>query len=80
MPDDSETESYRVWSQSVETEQGQVSVFVGASLESVSETVGVLRRSLLIGVPAILVALASERPSSSAGRCDRWNPSGMRSL
>jgi signal transduction histidine kinase len=59
VPDDSESESYRVWSRSVDTDQGRVSVFVGASLESVSETVGVLQRSLLIGVPVILAVLAA---------------------
>lgn len=58
VPDDSETESYRVWSTSVPTKDGQVSVFVGASLESVSEAVSVLRHSLLVAVPAIVALVA----------------------
>lgn len=58
VPDDTETESYRVWVLRTSTPSGPVTVFVGASIESVSEAVTTLRRSLLIGMPLMLVVLA----------------------
>ena len=56
-PDDSETETYRVWVQSGPGPGGAVTVVEGSSLESVRETTAALRRFLLIGVPIFVVAL-----------------------
>lgn len=77
-PDDTETETYRVWvgggdtgndtgnitgdTDPVETNAGldrQVTVVVGRSLESVSEATRTLRRSLLAGVPMVLLLRAA---------------------
>ena len=57
-PDDSETEEYRVWRLARATDAGVVTVFVGSSLESVSEATGALRTALLVGIPVMLVLLA----------------------
>jgi signal transduction histidine kinase len=56
-PDDSETETYRVWVQAGESPDGRVTVVVGSSLESVQEATSALRRALEIGGPLLLVAL-----------------------
>jgi signal transduction histidine kinase len=56
-PDDDETERYRVWVGGRSTADGPVTVLVGTSLESVSEASATLRRSLLLGVPLVLVVL-----------------------
>ncbi|MEJ7743046.1 MAG: hypothetical protein WKF73_11110 [Nocardioidaceae bacterium] len=58
VPDDSETEDYRVWVVRSPAPDGDVTVFVGTSLEALSEAVSTLRRSLLIGIPLLLVVLA----------------------
>ncbi|MBA2560017.1 MAG: HAMP domain-containing histidine kinase, partial [Propionibacteriales bacterium] len=58
VPDDTETESYRVWALRAGTPTGDVTVFVGASPESVTEAVATVRRSLVIGIPAVLALLA----------------------
>lgn len=58
VPDDDETEDFRVWSLRQDTAQGEVTVYAGTSLESVSEVVGTLRRSLLVGIPALVALLA----------------------
>lgn len=57
VPDDTEIEDYRVWALKADTPSGPVRVFVGTSLESVSEAVATLRNALLVGVP-VLVALS----------------------
>jgi signal transduction histidine kinase len=57
-PDDDETETYRVWLQDGDTPDGEVTVVVGSSLEAVHEATGALRRSLLVGGPLVLAALA----------------------
>jgi signal transduction histidine kinase len=57
-PDDNETETYRVWVETGTAPAGQVTVVVGSSLEAVHEATGALRRTLLIGGPLVLVALA----------------------
>jgi len=54
VPDDSELENYRVWVLRGHSPTGPVTIFVGASLESVKETVSTLRRALLVGVPVML--------------------------
>jgi signal transduction histidine kinase len=57
-PDDSETETYRVWVQSGPDDGGRdVTVVEGSSLESVRETTSTLRRFLLIGTPIFVLAL-----------------------
>ena len=58
-PDDTETERYRVWSVAVDTDRGVVTVFVGTSLESVSEATRTLRTALLVGVPLMLLLVAT---------------------
>lgn len=58
VPDDSETEDYRVWALGSTTPDGAVTVFVGTSLESLSEAVSTLRQSLLVGIPLLLAVLA----------------------
>ena len=58
VPDDSETETYRVWVMRVKSPSGPVGVLVGASLESVSEAVSTLRRALIIGIPLMVALLA----------------------
>jgi signal transduction histidine kinase len=56
-PDDSETETYRVWVQGGPGPGGRVTVVEGSSLESVHEATTTLRRTLLVGVPLVVVAL-----------------------
>lgn len=56
-PDDQETETYRVWSAAGPSPDGEVSVYVGSSLESVAEASAALRRELWFGIPLIVVAL-----------------------
>ena len=56
-PDDSETETYRVWVQSGPGPTGDVTVVEGSSLESVREATTTLRRALLVGVPLAVAAL-----------------------
>ena len=56
-PDDSETETYRVWVQSGPGPSGDVTVVEGSSLESVQEATTTLRRALLVGVPLAIAAL-----------------------
>jgi len=58
VPDDTETEDFRVWVLRSPTPDGEVTVVFGASLESVSEAVSTLRRSLLVGIPLLLLVLA----------------------
>ena len=55
-PDDDELEHYRLWTQRAKTPQGEVTVFSGASTESVTEAVGAARTPLLVGLP-VMVAL-----------------------
>ena len=57
-PDDDETERYRIWVGRGPSPEGDVTVLVGTSLESVAEASTALRRSLLIGVPLVLGLLA----------------------
>jgi signal transduction histidine kinase len=57
-PDDSETETYRVWIQSGTTATGRVTVVEGSSLESVREATSTLRRALALGVPLAVLVLA----------------------
>lgn len=56
-PDDSEIETYRFWYASGPSPRGTVTVYVGNSLEAVSEASAALRRSLWLGVPVVLVLL-----------------------
>jgi signal transduction histidine kinase len=51
--DDSDLEDYRVWAVRGDSPSGPVTVYVATSLELVSETVGTLRRLLLVGVPLV---------------------------
>jgi signal transduction histidine kinase len=57
-PDDDEIEEYRVWVAQGPSPDGPVTVYVGSSLESVSEATRTLRGALLVGVPLALLLLA----------------------
>jgi signal transduction histidine kinase len=56
-PDDGEIETYRFWYASGPSANGTVTVYVGDSLESVTEASAALRRSLWIGVPSTVLLL-----------------------
>ena len=56
-PDDRETESYRVWYAAGPGTTGPVTVYVGDSLEAVSEASAALRRSLRLGIPVVIALL-----------------------
>jgi signal transduction histidine kinase len=56
-PDDKETETYRFWYAAGPTPSGTATVYVGNSLESVSEASAVLRRALWVGVPVVVLLL-----------------------
>ena len=58
-PDDNQTEDYRVWTTSVPTARGPVTVVAGASLESVGEASRTLRRDLAVGVPLLVLLVAA---------------------
>jgi signal transduction histidine kinase len=58
-PDDNETETYRFWYASGPSPDGPVTVYVGDSLESVSEASATLRHALWVGVPAVVLLLAA---------------------
>jgi signal transduction histidine kinase len=57
-PDDSEIETYRLWSASGAGVDGPVTIYVGSSLESVDEASHALRTALLAGAPTVLLLLA----------------------
>jgi signal transduction histidine kinase len=57
-PDDSEIETYRFWFASGPGPRGTVTVYVGNSLEAVSEASAALRQALWLGVPVVLSLLA----------------------
>lgn len=56
-PDDTETETYRLWGVAGTGAAEGSDVYVGAALESVSEASMTLRRALLVGVPATTLVL-----------------------
>jgi signal transduction histidine kinase len=58
VPDDSETEDYRVWALTTTGSDGPVRIYVGNSLESASEAVATVRNSLYVGVPVLLALVA----------------------
>lgn len=58
LPDDQETEDYRIWSARTSTPDGDVAAFVGPSLESSQEATTRLVRSLAVGVPLLVLLLA----------------------
>ncbi len=58
LPDDRETEDYRIWSQRRATPDGVVAAFVGPSLESSEEAITRLVSSLAIGLPPLVALLA----------------------
>lgn len=73
-PDDSEMETYRFWYAAGPAADGEVTAYVGDSLEQVSEASAQLRRTLWIGVPAavlILAALIWWLLGRALGRLDR---------
>jgi signal transduction histidine kinase len=57
-PDDSETETYRLWAGSGPGVDGPVTIYVGSSLESVHEASHALRTALMLGAPAVMLLLA----------------------
>ena len=58
VPDDNETESYRVWAMTVRADGRTVSVFAGSSPESVGEAVATVRNALWVGIPVIVALFA----------------------
>ena len=56
-PDDRETETYRSWVGSASSPEGDVTVVVGSSLESVHEASRRLRTLLVLGVPLAVLLL-----------------------
>jgi signal transduction histidine kinase len=56
-PDDSQIETYRFWYASGPSPGGTVTVYVGNSLETVSEASAALRLELWVGVPLVLILL-----------------------
>ena len=58
VPDDDETEDYRVWAGTVTGPEGEVTVYVGTARELVAESVRRLVVSLAVGLP-LLVAVAA---------------------
>ncbi len=58
LPDDFETEDYRIWSARAETRDGTVAVFVGPSLETSQEAIHQLVTGLATGLPPLVLVLA----------------------
>ncbi len=58
LPDDQETEDYRVWAARVSRTPGAAVVYVGQSLEASQEAAVRLVRSLAIGLPLLVAILA----------------------
>jgi signal transduction histidine kinase len=58
-PDDQETETYRVWYAAGPGATSPVTVYVGDSLEAVSEASAALRRALWLGVPVVVALVAA---------------------
>jgi len=58
VPDDDESEDFRVWVLRAGTDTGPVTVYVGRSLESVDQAVSTLIRNLLVGIPILVALLA----------------------
>ncbi|MBA3311226.1 MAG: HAMP domain-containing protein [Nocardioidaceae bacterium] len=58
VPDGDDEEGYRVWALRADTDDGPVTVYVGASLSSVEETLATLQGLLAGGLPVLLVAFA----------------------
>ena len=55
VADGTERESYRVWAVQAEAEQGRLVVYVGTSLEQVSEATARLRTTMSFSLPAMLL-------------------------
>ena len=59
VPDDrTEHDAYRVWAFRADTAHGPVTVYIGTSLETVTDTTAAVRHALLIGGTALLLLLA----------------------
>lgn len=58
LSDGEDAERYRVWAVSRESSTGPVTAYVGGNLDAVSETVGVVRGVLAVGLPVLLLVLA----------------------
>ncbi|HXH77948.1 HAMP domain-containing sensor histidine kinase [Nocardioides sp.] len=56
VPDDDETEDFRVWAISAQGPEGSAVVYVGHSGEAVNESMSSLVASLALGLPLVLVA------------------------
>ncbi len=56
VPDDDETEGYRVWALNTQGPDGTAVVYIGHSGEAIDETVSSLMRSLALGLPWVLLA------------------------
>lgn len=58
VPDDDETEDYRVWAGTVTGPDGEVTVYVGTAREQVAESVQRLVVSLAVGLPLLVLVAA----------------------
>ena len=58
VPDDQDSETFRVWATTATGPSGPTRVFVGTSPERVEEAVRATRSALIIGVPLVVAALA----------------------
>ena len=58
LPDDEESEDYRVWALRTDTPQGPAVVYVGPSLEQAQEATTQLVRTLFVGLPLLALGLA----------------------
>jgi signal transduction histidine kinase len=57
LPDDQETEDYRIWSRRTSTPDGEVAIFLGPSLETVRQVIDRLIRILALGLPVLVLLL-----------------------
>jgi signal transduction histidine kinase len=57
VPDGPESDAYRVWALRTNTADGPVTVYIGTSLESVTDVTATVRRALLIGGIGLLLLL-----------------------
>lgn len=53
-----QTGEYRLMARRVETPDGRVTLLVAGSLDDISDSIGAVRRSLLIGIPAVAAVFA----------------------
>lgn len=65
-----EREEYRVWALPIDTAEGPRVVYVGYSVESVTETIEALRDALIVGLPVPWTDVSRCHPPTT--RLDGW--------